>query len=339
ISVYPFSYLSGIFFVAIVGHAIAKYQLLNVKTFSVNLFIAALNIMVFSRIFSSRNEVETVINILFFCGILGISYMLYESVKKEIEQKEELIKVSKELKRANMELKRLDRAKSEFISIASHQLRTPLTAIKGYISLILEGAYGKDKKKINSALSKIFLANDRLIQLVEDLLNITRIESGRLEYHMEDDVSIADILNELKDMFILRAKEKELELKVRTIDDKSVVVKADKSKLREVISNIIDNAIKYTKEGFVSVSMEKDNHIIRVIVEDSGVGISKESLETLFSKFSRGTDSTKIYTEGTGLGLYVGKSLIESQGGRIYAESEGLDKGSKFIIEMPINTK
>jgi signal transduction histidine kinase len=335
IGVYPFSYLSGILFVSIVGYAITKYNLLNTRILAVNLLITALNIIVFSRIFVSVSREEYIINTVFFVGIFSISLILKKSINKEIEQKIKLEQASKDLKRANIELKRLDKAKSEFISIASHQLRTPLTAIKGYVSLILEGAYGKNTEETDGALNKIFLANDRLIQLVEDLLNITRIESGRLEYHMED-VQIDGILEELEDMFILRTKEKGLELTIKTLDGKAPPVKADRSKLREVISNLIDNAVKYTKEGFIHVSMEKDGSILRVIIEDSGVGISKESLTSLFTKFSRGTDDTKMYTEGTGLGLYVGKNLVESQGGRIYAESDGLGKGSKFIVEMPI---
>ncbi len=324
--------------VFLIAYAILKYDFMDMRTFYVQLVVGLILAVSAINIFISRSESFARLSweIFLFLILISFSYLLVKSSRREIKQSEELLKLSNNLKRANVELKRLDRAKSEFISIASHQLRTPLTAIKGYISLMLEGAYGKNAPETEGALNKIFLANERLIQLVEDLLNITRIESGRLEYHLEEGVQVDDIVDELKDMFILRTQEKGLEFVIKSMNKKATPIKADKAKLREVISNIIDNAIKYTKEGFVYVSIEEDKRSIRVIVEDSGVGISPESLKTLFTKFGRGTDDTKMYTEGTGLGLYVGRNLIESQGGHIQVESDGIGEGSRFTIEMPI---
>ncbi|MEA3323303.1 MAG: HAMP domain-containing sensor histidine kinase [Patescibacteria group bacterium] len=306
------------------------------KHFVTDVVIILLGVVAFSGIFISDNITDYIVNTLFFLGILCISYVLKKCLDQEIAKKEEVVKLTKDLDRANIELRRLDRAKSEFISIASHQLRTPLTAIKGYISLILEGAYGTNSPKTEDALNKVFLANERIIQLVEDLLNITRIESGKLEYHYVDDVQVEEVLEELKDLFVLRVKEKNLDFQIEYPKKKLPLIKADRSKLREVISNLIDNAIKYTNKGYVHVSVKHKRKFVRITVEDSGVGISSESLRSLFKKFSRGTDDTKMYTEGTGLGLYVGKSLIESQGGRVYAKSDGIGKGSQFIVEMPV---
>lgn len=308
----------------------------NKKYFISDILIILLNLVVLGGIFLSNNITEYIANTLFFLGILCISYILKKCLDQEVVEKEEILKLTKDLDRANVELRRLDRAKSEFISIASHQLRTPLTAIKGYISLMLEGAYGSNSSKIEDALNKVFLANERIIQLVEDLLNITRIESGKLEYHYADGVQVEEVLEELKDLFVIRIKEKNLDFQIEYPKEKLPLIKADRSKLREVISNLIDNAIKYTNEGYVHVSVKYKRKFVRITIEDSGVGVSPESLRTLFKKFSRGTDDTKMYTEGTGLGLYVGKSFIESQGGRIYAKSDGIGKGSQFIVEMPV---
>ncbi len=318
------------------GYTIMKHNLMDVKLALIQFLIIILNSFAIGFIFLSNSVEEYILKSVFIIITIVVSFLLNKSYNKDRKQKEELFKLSKELKRANAELKRLDKAKSEFISIASHQLRTPLTAIKGYISLILEGAYGKNAPETEEALNKIFLANERLIQLVEDLLNITHIESGQLEYHIED-VHLEEILEELYDMFTMRAQDKGLDFVLDLPDGQLPVLQADKSKLREVISNLIDNAIKYTNKGFVHVSVKYDKRTLRIVVEDSGVGISEASMKTLFAKFSRGTDSSKVYTEGTGLGLFVGKNLIESQGGQIYAQSDGIDKGSTFIIEMPIN--
>lgn len=325
-----------VIFISFLAYLIVQYGAMDIKLARAQALVWSLIFLIGAQFFFIRNPTNQVLNSIAFVLVCFIGYGVVKSVKREEQQNDRLIHFSKELTRANAELKRLDNAKSEFISIASHQLRTPLTAIKGYISLILEGAYGENADKTDDALNKIFLANERLIQLVEDMLNLTRIESGRLEYHLEDNVQVEDILAELKDMFILRTQDKKLDFSVDTGDAKLPPIKADKSKLREVISNLIDNAIKYTKEGFVRVSAQKDGSIVRITIADSGMGISEESLKTLFAKFSRGTDSTKVYTDGSGLGLYVGKNLIESQGGHIYAESEGVNKGSRFIVEMPI---
>ena len=323
-------------FIAILTYLIVRYGAMDIQLARAQALVWSLIFLIGAQFFFIRNPTNMVLNGITFVLVCFVGYGVVKSVKREEQQNDRLIHFSKELTRANAELKRLDSAKSEFISIASHQLRTPLTAIKGYISLILEGAYGQNADKTDDALNKIFLANERLIQLVEDMLNLTRIESGRLDYHLEDNVQVEDILSELKDMFILRTQDKNLDFVIDTGDAKLPPIKADKSKLREVISNLIDNAIKYTKEGFIHVSAQKDGSIVRVTIADSGMGISEESLKTLFAKFSRGTDSTKVYTDGSGLGLYVGKNLIESQGGHIYAESDGVNKGSRFIVEMPI---
>ncbi len=323
-------------FIAVMAYLIVQYGAMDIKLARAQALVWSLILLIGAQFFFIRNPTNQVLNSIAFVLVCFIGYGVVKSVRREEQQNDRLIHFSKELTRANAELKRLDSAKSEFISIASHQLRTPLTAIKGYISLILEGAYGQNADKTDDALNKIFLANERLIQLVEDMLNLTRIESGRLDYHLEDNVQVEDILSELKDMFILRTQDKNLDFVIDTGDTQLPPIKADKSKLREVISNLIDNAIKYTKEGFIHVSAQKDGSIVRVTIADSGMGISEESLKTLFAKFSRGTDSTKVYTDGSGLGLYVGKNLIESQGGHIYAESDGVNKGSRFIVEMPI---
>ena len=325
-----------LFFIVTLAYLIVQYGAMDIKLARAQALVWSLIFLIGAQFFFIRNPTNQVLNSIAFVLVCFVGYGVVKSVVREEQQNDRLIHFSKELTRANAELKRLDSAKSEFISIASHQLRTPLTAIKGYISLILEGAYGQNADKTDDALNKIFLANERLIQLVEDMLNLTRIESGRLDYHLEDNVQVEDILSELKDMFILRTQDKNLDFVIDTGDAQLPPIKADKSKLREVISNLIDNAIKYTKEGFIHVSAQKDGSIVRVTIADSGMGISEESLKTLFAKFSRGTDSTKVYTDGSGLGLYVGKNLIESQGGHIYAESDGVNKGSRFIVEMPI---
>ncbi|MEN8252136.1 MAG: HAMP domain-containing sensor histidine kinase, partial [Patescibacteria group bacterium] len=148
---------------------------------------------------------------------------------------------------------------------------------------------------------------------------------------------IEKVLDKVRRVFLTHAQDKKLEFKVVKSEKKLPLIRADELKFYQSVASLVDNAIKYTQKGFVRVSTEVDKKNVRIIVEDSGVGISKESLETLFLKFSRGVDNSRLYTEGAGFGLYISKSLVELQGGKVYAESEGIGKGSRFIVEMPIH--
>lgn len=261
--------------------------------------------------------------------------ILYEeTLQFNKKLKLEVKKATEELRQANIELKQLDQAKSDFISIASHQLRTPLTVIKGYVSMMLQGDYGKIPKKRLDILDMVYQSNERLVNLVENLLNISRIESGRLKFRYEtlslDEISDS-VVKELESV----AKKKGLKLEYEKAA-KLPKMEMDREKIRQVVMNLTDNAIKYTKTGYVHVSVEKEKNLVRFCVNDSGTGIKSDDLPNLFKKFSRGTGSFQIHTEGTGLGLYVAKEMIEAHKGRIWAESEGLDKGAKFCFELPI---
>lgn len=262
--------------------------------------------------------------------------LLYEETKNFSNKlKKEVDEATKDLQVANEQLRELDAAKSEFISIASHQLRTPLTIIKGYISMMLEGNFGKLTKNERGSLEKVFESNERLIHLVENLLNISRIESGRMKFSFENaqlDNIVTSVIEELSDY----AKRKKLRLEYIEPKKTTPMVKIDEEKIRQVIINLIDNAIKYTKQGGITIKLEEIEKNIRFSISDSGVGIKSDDLPTLFKKFSRGKEVTLIHTEGTGLGLYVAKMMIEAHRGRIWAESKGEGKGSKFYFEIPI---
>lgn len=255
--------------------------------------------------------------------------------------KQEVIKATKDLRRLNQQLKRLDAAKSEFISIASHQLRTPLTAIKGYVSMVMDGDFGPVNHDLEEPLKRVYLSNQRLIDLVENLLNISRMESGRMQYYFEpvDLVEFVDGL--IKDLQIL-ADRKGIYLKYNKPTKPLTKFFADQEKLRQIVMNLIDNAIKYTKVGGITIAVkEEENTATRekkliFIVQDTGMGIDPADLPLLFQKFERGKGVSLVHTEGTGLGLYVCKQLVEAHKGRVWAESEGKGKGSRFIAEFPV---
>lgn len=250
-----------------------------------------------------------------------------------------------DLRKANEELRKLDTAKSDFISIASHQLRTPLTVIKGYISMILEGNFGKLPDTSRESIEKIYDSNERLIKLVEQLLSISRIESGKIKYEFEK-TNLSEIVLEVMESVRYGAIKKGLDLSYSQPKGFDPIVKIDSTKIRQVITSLIDNSIKYTnktenKRGFILIRIEdlKKKEMIRFILEDNGMGIKEEDKGNLFKKFSRGADMSIVHTEGTGLGLYVAKQVIEAHRGAIYAESRGRDMGTKIYFDLPKFTK
>lgn len=323
------------FFMGVLAYMIVKFKVFDIKLIGAQALVVTQFILIASIFTFATSTVNRILVGITLLITSGAGWFLIQSVKREVKRKEELQIMSDKLARANDELRKLDNAKSEFISIASHQLRTPLTAIKGFISLLLEGSYGAVQPKVRDVLNKIYLSNERLIQLVEDLLNISRIESGRMEYKfMLSD--IVKLVNDLQDTFVITAKNRGLSLTFATPKEEIPPIEIDQAKIREVVSNLIDNSLKYTQKGGVTVNITCNDDAVRVIVSDTGIGIPEENLPYLFSKFSRGKDTSRLHAEGTGLGLYVGKNLVEMHHGKIWAESDGPGRGSRFIMELPL---
>lgn len=335
-----------VIFMAFLAYLIVRYKAFNIKLIATQALVVALIILIGSQFFFIQNNTNKILTGITLAISLVFGYMLVKSVKVEVQRKEELQTLSDQLAIANEKLRQLDKAKSEFISIASHQLRTPLTSIKGFGSLLLEGTYGTLPEAQKNALEKIYISNERLIQLVEDLLNISRIEAGRMEFDFQE-AQIEDLVQEAVNTLELSAKAKNLYLHWQKPVQVLPKLKIDITKIKEVISNMVDNAIKYTPKGGVTVKLEKGNYfdhnakeqkgVVRVIVSDTGIGMDKEELEMIFNKFERGKEVSHYHTDGTGLGMYIGKKIVAEHKGRLWAESEGRSKGSRFILELPVN--
>ncbi|MDP2820581.1 MAG: HAMP domain-containing sensor histidine kinase, partial [bacterium] len=236
---------------------------------------------------------------------------------------------------ANERLKELDKSKSEFLDIASHQLRTPLTVIKGYISMILEGDFGKVSANIKEKLKNVFESNERLTKLVNNLLNVSRIEAGRIDMNFEK-IDLVSLLSNIAEELSIHMKNKNQKITIKPLNP-ILPITLDSSKIRQVFINLIDNAIKYTpKNGQIEIILENKPPVLRVSIKDSGVGMDKDEISELFQIFARGKSSPKLFSDGVGVGLFVAKKFVEIHKGKIWAESEGLGKGSSFIVELPI---
>lgn len=256
--------------------------------------------------------------------------LLYKALKTA---NHELQHATLELRVANEELKRLDEAKSEFLSIASHQLLTPLTPIEGFASMLEDGDYGKITSEQKEVARKIKVSAVRLVRLVDDLLNISRIESGRVNYEYAE-MSIEDIVEPLVEELQIKAKEKKVKLHFVKPKVKSPAVHIDEEKMRNVFMNLIDNSLKYAAGTESTVSIEPGKGKVLFAVRDKGMGIPKEDISHLFKKFFRGTGAMTVHTEGTGLGLYVAKRYVEAMRGKIWVESGGKGKGAEFYVEL-----
>jgi len=228
----------------------------------------------------------------------------------------------------------IDRMKSEFISLASHQLRTPLSAIKTYSHMLADGYMGDVTAPQKKSLRTIISATNRMNELISTLLNITRIESGTIAITpkiLQLDKAAEEVIKDLS----LAASEKSIRLTLKKIGQTSTRVKTDNLIVKEVISNLISNAIKYTSdEGTVRVEVRGRARDVIVGVHDNGWGIPASAHDQVFSKFFRATNIVKRETTGTGLGLYLVKGLLDRLGGTIWFESvEG--KGTTFYFTLP----
>ncbi len=231
--------------------------------------------------------------------------------------------------------KSVERMKTEFVSIAAHQLRTPISAIKWTLRMILDGDLGPITEDQRDFLNKTYQSNERMINLINDLLNVTRIEEGRHLYNLVL-VNLEDILETLVNNYGQILEQKKLKIDFVKPSIKLPQVKIDAEKMKLVIANLIENAIKYTPAGGkIVVEISSDSESLKVMVKDNGIGILKDQQSRIFTKYFRGTNALKTETEGTGLGLFIAKNIVEVHGGKIWFTSEE-GKGTSFFFTVPI---
>jgi signal transduction histidine kinase len=228
--------------------------------------------------------------------------------------------------------KLLDRMKDEFVSMVSHELRTPLTAIKGFIELVLDGDAGPVAETQREFLEVAARNADKLAALINDILDVSRIESQRLELRPEP-TDVAAVLEDVLSTFRVAAFEKGVTLRQAVAANLPKVL-GDAPRLVQVFSNLISNAIKYTQKGEVAVTALATSQGVEVAVQDTGIGLSPEELERLFTKFFRGQNPVVSEAGGTGLGLVIAKAIVEKHQGTIGVESR-LGEGTRFRVILP----
>lgn len=363
-----------IVFLAGASYAITKYQFLNTKTILTQATIYILWFILAIDIGFSTTIDRLIIRIIILVLVIILGQVVIKSVQREIKFREELQTLTDKLAKANAHLKELDAMKTEFVSLASHELLTPVSAIEGYLSMILDEKLVKiDDPKAAQYLDRIYRSSRRLARLIADMLNISRVEEGRLLVEKKD-VDLNELVKQVMDELKFKAEERKQKIVFENTQKFNTY--ADPDKIKEVIVNIIGNSIKYSKKpGTITVSVEKaptekvkeiwdkienqvknqplddqesikasvDEHYRQFVggdqllikVKDQGIGIPKEELTRLFKKFHRVGNFSTEESQGTGLGLYISRSLVELHHGRIWADSDGINKGSTFTFTLP----
>ncbi|MEK7460251.1 MAG: ATP-binding protein [Patescibacteria group bacterium] len=299
-------------FIALTFYAIYKHKLFNIKVVSTAFLVFLVTVFSISNILFSETPISVTVNTTAFLIILIGSIHLISDMLK--------------LERANEE-------KAEFISFASHELRTPLTVIKGYSSMMLDGDFGELNQNSRDALQKILVKSNEAVSLIGQYLNKSKMELGQLRYNLST-FDMGNLVRLAGSEFGHNADQKGITINYTNDNKESYAVNADEGKIKEVVANLIDNAVKYTPKGSVDIYLSRTNDKILLKISDTGVGISSESYPLLFKKFGRLKGTEKAGILGTGLGLYLAHTFITAHKGRIWAESKGDGEGSTFFIEL-----
>ncbi|HEY5730539.1 MAG TPA: ATP-binding protein [Anaerolineales bacterium] len=252
----------------------------------------------------------------------------------------ETLRLNEELQKRARELQELDRLKSAFLANMSHELRTPLNSILGFTDVMLEGLDGELTDYMDNDLRLIQKNGQHLLHLINDVLDMAKIESGRMNLNPEN-FRIHDIFDDVNSITSSLANARNTELIIDEKSDGEAEIYADSTRVKQVMINLVNNAIKFTTNGKITMSVSRmDGARVLISVKDTGLGIPSDHLEAIFQEFTQVDTSTTRKVGGTGLGLPISRRLIEMHGGRLWAESTGVEgEGSTFFIEMPLQAR
>lgn len=249
-----------------------------------------------------------------------------------------LVRRDLELSRANEKLKEVDEIKSNFISVAAHQLRTPLSGIKWTLSMLLGGDMGDLNNDQKTFLMKSYESNNRMIKLVNDMLDTDRLQSNKVHYKFRF-INLIDLLDNVLFEISSQASKKNISIEFKRKLENLPEVYVDPDTIRAVLQNLLENSIKYTMErGKIVLDVQNKGKELEISISDNGIGIPEDQQRSLFERFFRARNAVKLETDGSGLGLYIAKSIVERNGGKIWFESKE-NQGSTFYFTIPMEQK
>lgn len=324
---YFFGDYSLIFVVTLTGYAILRYSLLDTRVALAELLIFALWIFVGLKLIFTSDLKEQITTSILLAGTVLLGTFLIREVAAEMRQRQEIERLAQNLRKTNEQQENL-------IHFITHQVKGFFTKSRNIFSVLLEGDYGRVPEPMRRVIEEGFRSDTQGVATVQDILRAANMKSGILTYAfvpVDFKEIVADIAADLK-----RAAEGKRLSFGFSCDNGSFMIKGDKEQLGHAVRNLIDNSIKYTPEGTVAVRLLCGEKSITLSITDTGIGLSPDDKERLFTEGGRGKESQKINVESTGYGLFIVKNIIEAHGGRVWAESAGRGKGSTFFVEIPV---
>ena len=314
-------------FIGFLVYSIVKFKTFNIKLLGAQALVTTLSVLIAAQFIFIKVPINMVLNGTTLILVIVFGYFLIRSVKKEVEQKEKLSKL-------NLDLQFLIKQRESLVHLITHKVKGSFTRTKILFASMADGTFGEISPEIKKRAEQGLEFDNAGIQTVDLVLNVANLESGLIKYDMKM-LNFKELVEQLISEKKIQAKAKGLEIETN-IQDGTYDVLGDSFWLKETISNLIDNSIHYTKEGKIIVGLEKNNGKIKLSVKDTGMGITEEDKKNLFTEGGRGKDSVKVNVDSTGYGLFTVKLIVEAHKGRVWAESEGENKGSTFFVELPV---
>ena len=323
--------------IILTAYAILKHKLLRIKAIRAIVLIILLLSVVFLEVTYSNDIQEIILRGGIFLLIMCFSIFLLNLIINEEFTKNKIEVLAKELENSNLKLKELDELKSRFVSLATHHIATPLTAIKGYVSLLQEENIIEKSSHNKETLASIERLSDNLVTVIRDYLDVSSIEQGDIKYKFST-VNLKTVIEEIIEEYKFKILNKNIQLVFSFKETGSYMIEVDEEKIRQALSNILDNSIKYTKEGKIMIELENHESQIQLKITDSGIRILPSISPKLLQKFTQTGDKNEADIIGNGLGLYVAKQWIEGCGGKLGINTKESVDGVEFKIDFKEST-
>src|ERR1035437_648054 len=336
LNIYPFGNFLVLLYLFFMSYGVLKYKFISKKIVSAQLLVGAIvlvflfNFLQMLQVGSASTESSILIGLLLLVLVSIFGVLVVRGVYREVAQREKIELLAKNLESAN-------KAQAETMNFITHQIRGVFADTKAGLAAIIEGDLGAVGDLMKNTVSRMLEAQNRGVSDVETFLKAVHIENGTIEYNMKS-FDFKQMVIQLADQEKARAESKKLQYEVH-IEDGDYNINGDQTYLGQVVSNLIDNAIRYTPAGSVETNLARKDDKIIFSVKDSGVGVNEEDGKKLFTKYGHGKDSRRINTESNGLGLFIVKGIIDGHYGKIWYESTGAGKGTTFVVELPVAQK
>ena len=324
-----FTALGAIFtlpFSIFTSFAIIKYHLFNVKVIATELITFSLWIFILTRTLIAQTVSERIVDgTLFFITVI-VGTLLIRSVMREVEQREHIEKL-------NIDLQTLIKQRESLVHLITHKVKGSFTRTKYIFAGLLDGTFGDITPEVKKMATQGLEFDNGGIQTVDLVLNVANLQNGLIKYDMKN-IDFKDIVTKTVEGKKLAIEAKGLKIET-DIKEGNYNIMGDTFWLKETVNNLLENSIKYTKEGKIMIGLEQKDKKVLLSVKDTGLGITEEDKQNLFKEGGRGKDSIKVNVDSTGYGLFTVKMVIEEHKGKVWGESEGAGKGSQFYIELP----